>query len=116
MTFEIDTGQIVEDEAHTLWKSPLIKLLFQIHPMAVELIHGGIDIVFIEGFVGLEAAGLRQPGALGFLGHGQLGAGKEQTAIDDGLEQAALTGRAHAGEQLGEPKRDQASLRTASPP
>ena len=59
--------------------------------MAVELIHGVVDIVLVEGFLGTQAAGLSQPSALGLLSQRQFGAGKEQSAIDEGLEEASLT-------------------------
>ena len=68
--------------------------------MAVDLIHGAVDIVLIEGFAGLQAAGLSQPSARGLLDVGELGAGKEQAAIDDSLEEAALTAKACATKEL----------------
>ena len=91
LAFEVDAGQIVEHQTHRLRKSPLIKLLLEMYPMAVELIHGQIDVIFVEGFIGFKTASLGQPGAFGFLSQRQFGAGKKQTAIDHCLEQAALT-------------------------
>jgi hypothetical protein len=72
--------------------------------MAVKVIHGRVEIVFIEGFTGLQAAGLSQPGALRFLSQRQLGAGKEQAAVDEGLQEAPLPGRTQAGQELAQPK------------
>src|SRR5437870_3326000 len=63
VAFEIDTGQIVKDQAHRLGKGPLIKLLFQTDPMAVELIHGAVEVVLLKGLLGLQSAGLGQPSA-----------------------------------------------------
>ena len=47
---------------------------------------------------------MSQPSALSLVSQRQLGAGKEQPAIEDGLEQAALAGRAEVGKELIEVK------------
>jgi len=72
--------------------------------MAVELIHRGVEIVLVKRFLGIQTAGLRQPSALRLLSQRQLGAGKEQAAVEDGLEQAALAGRTEVGEEFVEVK------------
>ena len=51
-----------------------------------------------------DSPGLSQPSALSLVRQRQLGAGKEQPAIEDGLEQASLAGRADGGKDLIEVK------------
>src|SRR2546426_12221221 len=62
--------------------------------MAVELIHRIVEIVLVERFLGIQSAGRCQPRAASSVTQKQLGAGEEQPAVDDGLEQTPLTGRA----------------------
>jgi hypothetical protein len=61
-----------------------------------ERIHGFVDLVFIETLIGRQAASLGEQRARGALREGQLGARKEQSGEDDGLEQRTLTGSADA--------------------
>ena len=102
--FEIDTGQIIKHQAHALGKGARVELLFQVHPMAVELIHGGVEIVLVKGLIRRQTAGLGQPGAIGLVRQREFGTGKEQPAIKDGLKQAVLPGRAQVGEEFGQAK------------
>ena len=104
LAFEIDAGQIVEHQTDRLGKGLLVELLFQTHPVAGELIHRGVNIVLIKRLLGLQPAGLGQPGALRLLRQGELGAGKEQAAINGGLEQSALAGRADARKEFSQPE------------
>ena len=92
LAFEVDAGQIIEHQPHGLGEGSLIELLFQPDPVAVELVHGVVNIIFVEAFLRIEPAGLRQPGALGHLGQGELGARKEQAAENHGLQQSPLPG------------------------
>src|ERR1035441_8572820 len=104
LAFEINAGQIVEHQTDCLGEGPLVELLFQAHPVAGELIHRGVNIVLIKRLLGLQPAGLGQPGTLRLLSQGELGAGKEQAAINGGLEQSALAGRADARKEFSQPE------------
>ncbi len=86
LSFEIDTGQVIKDQAHALGKGLLIELLFQPDPMAVELIHRAVEIVLLKRFLRIQSAGGRQPRAPSLVSQRQLGAGEEQPTVDDGLE------------------------------
>src|ERR1035441_1718280 len=104
LAFEIDAGQIVEHQTDRLGEGALVELLFQAHPVAGELIHRAVNIILIKRLLGLQPAGLGQPGALRLLRQGELGAGKEQAAINGGLEQSALAGRADARKEFSQTK------------
>ena len=80
--FEVHAAQIIEQQADPRRESVLIEPRFQSHPLAVEQIHRGIKVVFVERFLGRQAADLGQRGAFGLLAQGQLGAGKQQPAQD----------------------------------
>jgi len=68
------------------------------------LIHRGVEIVFVKRFRGIQAAGFGQPRAVSALGQGQLGTGKEDAAVNHGLEKAPLARRTETGEDLVEVK------------
>ncbi len=97
--FKISARQIIERELQPVGKSLAVEVLFQFHPMAVHLVHRFVQIVFVEGFVGLQTARLRQPGALGLHLQTELGAGKKQPGVDHGLEQFSLARGTHGGQK-----------------
>lgn len=70
LALEVNAGQIIKHQADRLREGPLEEIFLQAHPMAVELIHGRVNIVFIKGLFVPQPAGLRQPGALSFVRQG----------------------------------------------
>ncbi len=104
LAFEINTGQIIENQTDRLREATLVELLLQTHPVAIELIHRGINIVLIKGLLRVQSTGLRQPGAPGFVSQRQLGAGKEQAAEKGGLEQSTKSRRADVRKEFSQTK------------
>src|SRR5208282_6670274 len=104
LAFEVNAGQIGEHQTNRWRESPLVELLFQAHPVTVELIHRVVNIVLVKRLGGLQPAGRRQPRALGFVRQGELGARKEQPAVNGGLEQSTLAGRTDTGKKFAEPE------------
>ena len=84
--FKIHAAQIIKNQADPLRKGIAIETFFQGHPLTVEQIHGLVEIILVEGFVGRQATGLGQSGAFGLFGQGQLGAGKEEPGEHHRLE------------------------------
>jgi hypothetical protein len=69
--------------------------------MAIERIHGFIEIILIKDFVLLiEPAGGRQQAAARRFRQRQLGAGKEKAREDHRLEQGAMAGQRQAVENF----------------
>ena len=64
----------------------------------------------------IQTTGLRYPGALGLGGQRKLGARKEQTAVDDGLEEAALSFGADRGQEFVETQARPRVIEDGQPP
>src|SRR5437588_4924908 len=81
-----------------------VELLLQAHPVAIELIHRAINIIFIKRFLRVQSTGLRKPCAVSFLSQRKLSAGKEQAAKNGGLEQSTLSRRADVRKEFSQTK------------
>jgi hypothetical protein len=64
-----------------------------------EGVHGGVEVVFVEGFVGGKTAGGGEESALCGVFEGEFGGGEEEAGEDHGLEEGALAGGADVGEE-----------------
>ena len=80
-------------------KVSVASFFFQSAPVAGEGIHGGVEVVLIEVFVGWEAAGCGEESALGRVFEGEFGTGEEEPSEDHGLEKSALAWSADVGEE-----------------
>ena len=67
--------------------------------MTGEGVHGGVEVVFVEVFVGWEVAGGSEESALGGVFEGEFRTGEEEASEDHGLEASALAGSANVGEE-----------------
>ena len=55
--FEVDAGEVIEGEADGGFESLGSEFFFQGAPVTGEGVHGGVEVVLVEVFVGWEAAG-----------------------------------------------------------
>ena len=62
--FKIDAGEVVEGEANGGFESLGGEFFFQSAPVTGEGVHGGVEVVLVEVFVGWEAAGCGEQRAL----------------------------------------------------
>ncbi len=62
--FEIDAGEVIEGEADGGFESLGSEFFFQGAPVTGEGVHGGVEVVLVEVFVGWEAAGGSEESAL----------------------------------------------------
>ena len=97
--FKVDAGEVVEGEADGGFESLGGEFFFQSAPVAGEGVHGGVEVVLIEVFVGWEAAGCGEQRALRGVFEGEFRTGEEEAGEDHGLEKSALTGSADVGEE-----------------
>src|SRR5690349_9671167 len=78
----------------------MIKLFFHSHPPSVQLVHGFIELVFIEVFAGLvQATGGGQKGSTGMINQSEFGTGKKDTAENHGLEKPPVADRLNRAKQ-----------------
>ena len=115
MTFEVDACDVVEGDADFVRKGFLIESGHEWRPASGELVHRGVEIVFIKFLRNRQAAGGSEDGAPCLIGEGKLGTGKEETGEDDRLETRGIF-RGMVPKNSGRPKRVHASRRTARPP
>ena len=69
--FKIDAGEVVESEADRSFECLGGKFFFQGAPVTGEGVHGGVEVVLIEVFVGWESAGGGEERALGGVFEGE---------------------------------------------
>ena len=69
--FKVDAGEVVEGEADGSFECLGGKFFFQGAPVTGEGVHGGVEVVLVEIFVGWEAAGGGEQRALGGVFEGE---------------------------------------------
>jgi hypothetical protein len=69
--FEVDAGEVVEGKADRSFECLGGEFFFQGAPVAGEGVHGGVEVVFVEVFVGVEATGGGKQGAFGSVFEGE---------------------------------------------
>ena len=69
--FKIDAGEVVEGEANGGFECLGGEFFFQSAPVTGEGVHGGVEVVFVEVFVGWEVAGGGEQRALGGVFEGE---------------------------------------------
>ena len=69
--FKVDAGEVVESEADGSFECLGGKFFFQGAPVTGEGVHGGVEVVLVEIFVGWEAACGGEQRALGGVLEGE---------------------------------------------
>jgi hypothetical protein len=69
--FEIDAGEVVESEADGGFECLDGEFFFQSAPVTGKGVHGGVEVVLVEVFVGWEVAGGGEQRALGGVFEGE---------------------------------------------
>jgi len=102
VAFEVDAGEVVEGEGDGGLECLGGEFFFQGAPVSGDGVHGGVEVVFVEGFIGGKAAGLGEQRASGGVFEGEFGGGEEEAGEDHGFEEGALARGADVGEEAVE--------------
>lgn len=114
--FKVDAGEIVEGEANGGFECLGGEFFFQSAPVTGEGVHGGVEVVLIEVFVGWEAAGCGEQRALCGVFRASFEQGKRRRAKTMALRRARWRGVPMSARRRSRFRDFQASTRTARAP